>query len=82
MYLSESIQPIVEQVHQKAVTSYSRLTVEEMTELAGWVLEGCCMSLGYVPLAVRQVLRRHSLDEMKRLWHSARMFMGYMRRRG
>jgi len=56
--------------HQKAGISYSRLTAEEMVEEVDKILKGYYMSLGYVPLAVRQVLRR--------LWYSMRMFLGYI----
>ena len=31
------------------------------------------LSPRYVPLAVRHVLRRYGLDEIRRLWHSTRM---------
>ncbi len=71
-----------EEGHQKAIISYPNLSSEEMVKEVDKMLKDYYMSLGYVPLAVRQVLRRHSLDEMKRLWYSARMFMGYVGRRG
>ncbi|RLI90333.1 MAG: B12-binding domain-containing radical SAM protein [Candidatus Altiarchaeales archaeon] len=71
-----------EEGHQKAIISYPNLSSEEMVKEVDKMLKDYYMSLGYVPLAVRQVLRRHSLDEMKRLWHSARMFMGYIGGRG
>ena len=64
--------------HQKAVISYPGLANEEMVKEVDKILKGYYMSLGYVPLAVRQVLRRHSLDETKRLWYSMRMFTRYI----
>ena len=70
-----------EQGHQKAIISYPELTNEEMVKEADAMLKRYYMSLSYVPLALRQVLRRHGLDEMRRLWFSARMFLGYIKKR-
>ncbi len=67
-----------EQGHQKAIISYPGLANEEMVKEVDKILKGYYMSLRYVPLALRQVLRRHSLDEMRRLWYSTRMFLGYI----
>ncbi|RLE76821.1 MAG: hypothetical protein DRZ80_00350 [Thermoprotei archaeon] len=39
------------------------------------------LSPGYVPVALRQVFRRHGLDEMRRLLYSVRMFLRYIRKR-
>jgi len=39
------------------------------------------LSPGYVPVALRRVLRRHGLDEMRRLLYSVRMFMRPVRGR-
>lgn len=67
--------------HQKAIISYPWLSAEEITAAVDGILKGYYMSLNYVPLAVRQVLRRHGLDEMRRLWYSTRMFTGYIANR-
>jgi radical SAM superfamily enzyme YgiQ (UPF0313 family) len=67
-----------EQGHQKAVISYPKLTNEEMVKEVDEILKRYYMSLSYVPLALRQVLRRHGLDEMRRLWYSTKMFLGYI----
>ena len=56
--------------HQKAAMSYPGLANEEMVKEVDNILKGYYMSFGYVPLAVRQVLRR--------LWYSMRMFLGYI----
>ena len=66
------------QGHQKAIISYPELTNEEMVKEVDKILKGYYLSLKYVPLALRQVLRRHSLDEIRRLWYSTRMFIGYI----
>lgn len=67
-----------EQGHQKAIISYPGLANEEMVKEVDKILKGYYMSLSYVPLALRQVLRRHGFDEMRRLWYSTRMFLGYI----
>ena len=67
-----------DQGHQKAIISYPELANDEMVKDADAMLKRYYMSLNYVPLALRQVLRRHGLDEMKRLWYSARMFLRYV----
>ena len=67
-----------EQGHQKAIISYPELINEEMVKEVDEILKGYYVSLRYVPLALRQVLRRHGLDEMKRLLYSVRMFLGYI----
>lgn len=67
--------------HQKAIISYPELSNEEMVEEVDRILREYYVSLGYVPLALRQVLRRHGFEEMKRLFYSMRMFLGYIRDR-
>lgn len=71
-----------EQGHQKAVVSYPWLSAEEITAAVDGILKEYYVSLSYVPLAVRQVMRRQGLDEMRRLWYSTRMFLGYIGGRG
>ncbi len=36
---------------------------------------------GYAEVAIRQVMRRHGMDEMKRLLYSVRMFIRYIANR-
>ena len=67
-----------DQGHQKAVVSYPWLSAEEITAAVDGILKEYYVSLSYVPLAVRQVMRRQGLDEMRRLWYSTRMFLGYI----
>jgi len=64
--------------HQKAIISYPELSNKEMVKEVDKILKGYYISLSYVPIAMRQVLRKAGLDEFRRLWHSARMFLGYM----
>jgi len=63
--------------HQKAIISYPALSNEEMVREANEILRGYYLSPGYVPLAMRQIFRKNAVDELKRLWFSARMFLGY-----
>lgn len=70
-----------EQGHQKAVVSYPWLSSEEITKAVDAILKDYYMTPGYVPLALRQVFRRQGLEEARRLWYSARMFMGYIGKR-
>ncbi|MBN1762031.1 MAG: radical SAM protein [Methanomicrobia archaeon] len=67
--------------HQKAIVSYPLLSNEEITDAVDELLKQYYLSFRYVPLAVRQVLRRNGLAEARRLWHSAKMFMKYVRGR-
>ena len=69
------------QGHQKAIISYPELINEEMVKEVDGILKGYYVSLMYVPLALKQVLRKHGLDEMRRLLYSVRMFMRYIRKR-
>jgi len=45
------------------------------------LLKDYYLSPRYVPVALRQVLRRQGMDEMRRLLYSVRMFLGYARSR-
>lgn len=63
--------------HQKAIISYPALSNEEMVHAANDILREYYLSPGYVPLAMRQVFRKNAMAEVKRLWFSAKMFLGY-----
>ncbi|WP_067052369.1 B12-binding domain-containing radical SAM protein [Methanofollis ethanolicus] len=64
--------------HQKAILSYPALSNEEMVREANEILRGYYLSPGYVPLAMRQVCRKNAVAEVKRLWFSTKMFLGYV----
>lgn len=64
--------------HQKAIISYPALSNEEMVDAANEILRDYYLSPGYVPLAMRQVFRKNAFAEAKRLWFSAKMFLGYV----
>ncbi len=54
---------------------------EERRASGDEILKRYYISMGYVPIALRQVIRRHGLQEMRRLWYSLRMFARYVSRR-
>lgn len=63
--------------HQKAIISYPALSNKEMVHAVNSILREYYLSLRYVPLAVRQIFRKNTVTEAKRLWFSAKMFLGY-----
>lgn len=67
--------------HQRAVISYPHLSNEEITNTVDQILKNYYLSPKYVPIAVRQLIRKNGLDELLRLVHSARMFLEYVRER-
>jgi len=69
------------QGHQKAIISYPWLTAEEIVQKVDSILREYYLSLGYVPVALKQVFRRRGIEEAKRLYHSAKMFMRYIKGR-
>jgi len=66
------------QGHQKAIISYPELSNKEVTKEVDEMLKGYYFSLGYIPIAFRQVFRKHGIREARRFWYSARMFMRYI----
>lgn len=68
--------------HQKAIISYPNLSLEKITRAVDELLKGYYLSIRYVLIALRQVLRRHGLEEMRRFWYSTRMFFRYIGERG
>jgi radical SAM superfamily enzyme YgiQ (UPF0313 family) len=64
--------------HQKAIISYPCLSNEEMTDAVDEILRSYYISINYVPIAIRQAIRRNGLDETRRLLYSAKMFLRYI----
>jgi len=67
--------------HQKSVVSYPWLTADEIVKEVDRILKEYYLSLSYVPVALRQIFRKHAWQEAKRLWYSAKMFLRYIRKR-
>jgi radical SAM superfamily enzyme YgiQ (UPF0313 family) len=63
--------------HQKAIISYPELSNEEMVAEVNAMLHDYYVSIKYVPVAMRQIWRKTGVDEFKRLWFSAKMYLGY-----
>jgi len=70
-----------EQGHQKSVVSYPWLSAEEIVRAVDEILKDYYLSIGYVPVALKQVFRKRWLDEARRLWRSAIMFLRYAKSR-
>lgn len=64
-----------EQGHQKSIMSYPQLTAGDIARTADNILKEYYLSVKYVPIALRQLFRRNGIQEMSRLWHSARIFI-------
>jgi radical SAM superfamily enzyme YgiQ (UPF0313 family) len=69
------------QGHQKSIVSYPWLSADDIVRAVDGILKEYYLSLGYIPTVLRQVFRRHGLDETRRLWRSARVFLKYALRR-
>ncbi|MFA5453038.1 MAG: radical SAM protein [Candidatus Methanomethylophilaceae archaeon] len=63
--------------HQKAIISYPELSNEEMVAEVNAILHDYYVSIKYVSLAMQQIWRKTGVDEFKRLWFSAKMYLGY-----
>ena len=70
-----------ERGHQKSVVSYPWLSAEEMVKAVDEILKDYYLSLSYIPVALKQIFRRRGVDEARRLFRSARMFLKYSRER-
>jgi len=64
-----------------ARASYPWLPSEEITKHVDEILKGYYLSVSYVPIAFRQILRKNGLDELKRLLSSAKVFINYIYKR-
>jgi radical SAM superfamily enzyme YgiQ (UPF0313 family) len=69
------------QGHQKSIVSYPWLSAEKIVKAVDDILKGYYFSPSYIPIIFRQVFKKHWLDEVRRLWHSARGFLSYARSR-
>ncbi|MEM2507513.1 MAG: radical SAM protein [Nitrososphaeria archaeon] len=64
--------------HQKSVVSYPWLSAEEITKAVDEILRDYYISIRYIPVAMKQILRRKCLYEIKRFIMSANMFVKYI----
>jgi radical SAM superfamily enzyme YgiQ (UPF0313 family) len=65
--------------HQKSVINYPGLSAEEIQQAVNRMLVKYYLSPSYIPLALRQILREHGFEELKRLLRSAIAFASYIK---
>jgi len=73
----DSNQYLDDEGHQKAIISYPALSNEEMVHEVDDILHEYYLSVGYVPLVVRQIIRKNGIAEARRIWFSAKTFLEY-----
>ena len=66
---------------QKCIVSYPEFTKEDIEEYVDKALKEYYLSLSFIPIAMKNVLRKNGLHELKGMIMSAKVFMKYMRRR-
>jgi radical SAM superfamily enzyme YgiQ (UPF0313 family) len=64
--------------HQKSIISYPCLSNEEITNAVDEILKSYYISINYVPTALRQIIRKNGLDEIRRIWYSTKKFLNYI----
>lgn len=65
---------------QKCIVSYPEFTKEDIENYVDRGLKEYYLSPSYIPVAMRNVLRKNGLHELKGMMKSARVFMKYMER--
>lgn len=65
---------------QKCIISYPQLNSEEISALVDKALKEYYLSFSYVPVAMKNVMGRNGMHELKSLMTSAKMYFSYMRR--
>jgi radical SAM superfamily enzyme YgiQ (UPF0313 family) len=73
---SANLSDLVDSVgRQKPVVSYPNLSSRDLQYEADKMLKDYYLRVGYIPIAIRQVIRRNGFHELKRLVFSARIFL-------
>lgn len=67
--------------HQTSVISYPELSSDEIAEAVDKILKEYYMSPGYLPLFLKQIVRKNSIDELIRFIRAMKVFVRYMRRK-
>ena len=70
-----------EEGFQKCIISYPEFTKEDIENYVDRALKEYYLSPSYIPIALRDVLRRNGLHELKVMAKSAKVFMKYIGRR-
>lgn len=63
---------------QRAVISYPQLTNEDMERYAEVALKKYYLSISYIPVAAKCILRKRGLSELRRMSRSATRFITYL----
>lgn len=61
--------------HQKSIVSYPNLSADEIDRIVSKILKDYYLSFRYIPIALRQILRKNGFKEAKRIYYSAKMFL-------
>ena len=67
-----------DQGHQKSIISYPSLSAEDINRYVDQILREYYFSVKYIPIALKQIFRKNSLQELQRLLHSAVGFINYV----
>jgi len=70
-----------EEGFQKCIISYPEFTKEDIEEYVDKALKEYYLSLSFIPIAMKNVLRKNGLPELKGMIMSAKVFMKYLNRR-
>lgn len=66
--------------HQKCIISYPEFTKEDIEKYVDKALKEYYLTPSYIPIAMKNILRKNGLYELKGIIKSARVFLEYMRR--
>jgi radical SAM superfamily enzyme YgiQ (UPF0313 family) len=69
-----------EEGFQKCIVSYSEFTKEDIGSYVDRALKEYYLSPSYIPIAMRTVMRKNGLHELKGMMKSAKVFLRYMGR--
>jgi len=67
--------------HQRCVVSYPWLPAEEIEYYLDKALREYYLSISYTPIMIRQIARRHGLDELMRMIRAMKVFIEYLKER-
>lgn len=64
--------------HQRSVVRYPNLSEDDIVKAVDDILKDYYLSYNYIPLAIKQVLRRNGYNELRRFMHSTKIFLKYI----
>lgn len=65
---------------QKCIVSYPWLNAEEISAYVDSALRGYYLNISYIPIAMKNIVGKNGLNELKSLINSAKMYFTYIRR--